>query len=270
MFRFCGRIFRWAAVGTLALVGLTALVGVNRVKTAFWSVRDNLRGSVDELVDSRIALRHELKKLQHDYPKRISELRVQLHEIDRDLVACERDRNVSQEVVTLCENDVALLRERIAAGSDGGSFVSVEFRSELLDQNEAVARASRIAETASAYRARVADLRQEDEMLRTERGRLKAELANLEQEYRAFQAEVGTLLREIDAVKRKEKLVALAERKRKENDDLFEDRASALERVKEKISRHRIELDERLRAARSFPAVDDYEARARLSLSRSE
>jgi chromosome segregation ATPase len=269
MFRFFGRITRWAAISALLLVGLVAVVGVTRVKTAFWSVRDHLRHNVDELVDSRVALRHELSKLQREYPRRIADLRCQLGEIDRDLVACSKDRRISEEVVTLAEADVELLRERLAATGVEGSYVSVEFRSELLDHERAVARASRIAETASSYRARLADLGQEGEMLTEERGRLHAELLNLEREYRSFNAEAGSLAREIESVKRKEKLVALAERKQRDHDDMFQDRASALARVKEKIDRRRIQLDERLKAARAYPSGNEYENRARLKVAAS-
>jgi len=270
MFRFLGRTFRWAAVGTLVLVGLVAVVGVTRVKTAYMSVREHLRENVDELVDSRVALRHEVKKLQREYPKRIADLRVQLSELERDQIACQRDRRVAQEVVTLAEADVELLRERIAAGeavAREGAFVSVEFRSELLDRDQAVARASRIAETASSYRAQLGDLTAENEMLSAERARLQAELAATEAEYRTFQAEVGSLMREIESVKRKEKLVALAERKKRDNEDLFQDQASALGRVREMIERRRIQLDERLKAARALPGGNEYEAKARLRLA---
>jgi len=270
MFRFLGRTFRWAAVGTLVLVGLVAVVGVTRVKTAYMSVREHLRENVDELVDSRVALRHEVKKLQREYPKRIADLKVQLRELERDQVACQRDRRVAQEVVTLAESDVELLRERIAAGEAvgrEGAFVSVEFRAELLDRDQAVARASRIAETASSYRAQLGDLTAENEMLSSERVRLQAELAATESEYRTFSAEVGSLLREIESVKRKEKLVALAERKRRDNEDLFQDQATALGRVREMIERRRIQLDERLKAARALPGGNEYEAKARLRLA---
>jgi chromosome segregation ATPase len=269
MFRFFGRMMRWAAISTLVVVGLVAVVGVTRVKTAFWSMREHLRHNVDELVDSRVALRHELAKLQKEYPARIADLKCQLREIDRDLAACEKDRRISEEVVTLCEADVELLRERLAENEEGGGYASVEFRSELLDHERAVARASRIAETASSYRARLGDLEQERRMLGEERGRLQTELLDLEREYRSFQAEAGSLAREIESVKRKEKLVALAEREQRDREDLFQDRATALARVKERIERRRIELDERLKAARTYPSGNEYETRARLKVAAS-
>ena len=72
--------------------------------------------------------------------------------------------------------------------------------------------------------------------------------------------------REVESIRRKEKLVALLERKRKDREDLFRDRAGALSEFKEKLEKRRIELDHRLRAARAHPVDDEYEARARLRL----
>jgi hypothetical protein len=104
-------------------------------------------------------------------------------------------------------------------------------------------------------------------MLLDERARVALEVAALEREYREFQSEVGSMLREIDALKRKEKLVDLSERREREREDLFSDRASALAAVKDRIERRKIELDERLRAHRAFRPGNEYESRARLRLT---
>jgi chromosome segregation ATPase len=271
MFRFVGRTLRWAAVGTLVAVGLVAVVGLGHVKAAYWTVREHLRDNMDEIVDSKIALRHELRKLERDYPKRIAELTSYVHRIDQDLLACDGDRRLSREVVTLCEADVSVLRERIASleSRPDGDYVTVEFRAEVLDRDAAIAKASRIVEKASSHRARLVDLDDEAQMLRSERARLVAELETLESEYRSFQSEAASLLREVESIKRKEKLVALLERRRQEHDDLFRDRAGSLALVKQKLTKKRVELDARIEAARTYSGEDEYEARARLSLAKS-
>ena len=56
------------------------------------------------------------------------------------------------------------------------------------------------------------------------------------------------------------------ERRQKDTDDIFADRASGLTVVKEKIERRKIQLDERLRALRGVRSGNEYEARARLRL----
>ena len=270
MFRFLGKTVRWAAIGTLVVVGLMAVIGVGHVKNAYWSVREHLRANVDDLVDSRIALRRDLRKLERAYPERIAQLESALLEIDRDFRVCQTDLRISREAVTIAENDVSLLRERLASAPADGGFVTVEFRSDVLDREAALARAGRIAEQAAHHRDRVTGLEDEAAMLRQERTRLAAELADLQREHRAFQAEARSLLREIESVKRKEKLAALIEGRRKERDDLFRDSAISLAAIKQKIERRRIELDTRLEAARAYEVADEYEARARLSLAERE
>lgn len=271
MFRFMGRAFRWGLTGLLVTVGLVAVVGLARVKTAYYSVRDHLRTNMDDLVDSRVALRHELGKLQKEYPERIADLRVELARADRDLAACLDDRRICEEVVLLAENDLDVLQQRIShAGNGDLGFVSIEFRSERLGPDEATRRAARIASTATSYRRRLGDLEGEADLLREERASLQNQLTEIQSEYRTFQAEASSLLREIDALQRKEKMVEIAERRAGRGDeDPFSDRSASLARVKEKIEARRIRLDEKLRAIRGFKSGDAYEAEARMKVHRT-
>jgi len=266
-------MFKWSMIGAIGLVGLVAVVGLTRVKTAYWSVRDHLRSNVDELVDTKVALHHEIRKLQKDYPARLGDLKIHIAEIDRDLREVSRDRRLCEEVVALCDSDVAVLEAKVArvsasTGTDSHAvLIPVEFRAEQMGQSEALTRAGRIAETAQDYRVRLQDLEQEEQILVDEKSRLGAELAEMEREYREFQAEVGGMMRDIESLNRKENLVKVAERRQRDREDIFTDRASGLAVVKEKIDRRKIQLDERLRGLRSFRSGNEYEARARLRLA---
>ena len=74
------------------------------------------------------------------------------------------------------------------------------------------------------------------------------------------------MLREIDSLKRKEKLVDLAEARRGDREDIFSDRASSLQAVKDRIDKRTIELDAKLKGMRSHRGGNEYEARARVRL----
>jgi hypothetical protein len=265
MFRFIGRLIRLSVLLLVAGGAFVALVGVHRVKSACVSIRDHLRSNVDGLVDARVALRHEVEDLSRDYPKRIAELRSHLDGIERDLSACERERRVSGEVVALCRGDVEVLRSGMAALPPGGGAFS--FRGDRLSLADAERRAARIAETASMHEKRSGDLDRETAMLSGERERLRAELAAVEEEFREFAVQAASLLREIDAVSRQEKLVTLAERRATREADPLSDRAASLAEVKARIDRRRTEMDVRLRALSSAATVGEYEARARLNLA---
>lgn len=269
MFRMLHGIFKWAVIGVVVIVVMGTLVGRDRVKNALLSVRDHLRSNVDDLVDTRVALRAEIRTLEKEYPERIADLRCQLAEVEKDIAGCGDDHRLCEEVVTLCDGDVAVLRGRLEArdaDADGLGEAVVEFRSERLPRSDALLRAGRIAETAESYRARLAELDRERQHLSRERLQLSTDLAETEREYRQFQAEIGTMLRELDSLKRKEELIARAERQRDAAGDSYSIRASALENIQTRIEKKKIELTERLDGYRSLRSGNEYEARARLNL----
>ncbi|MEN8150489.1 MAG: hypothetical protein ABFS86_11745 [Planctomycetota bacterium] len=270
MFRFTRSIIKWGVIGGLGIVGLTAIVGSTRVKTAFMSVRDHIRSNVDELVDTKVALQHEVDKLQKEYPKRIAEIRVQQRSVDRDLAQCERQLHESEEVVAVALGDLEVLRDRLDrtdADADGLGAPAIEFRARRLSRGAALDRAAEAADVAKSYEDRAIDLRNERKLLFDEKARLAGERAELTQEYAKFQAEVATIGRDIDSLERKEKLVALAERRRGEREDIFADRATSLTVLKDRIASRKIELEEKLKGMNSRAGSNEYEARARLRLT---
>ena len=158
MFRFMRSIMKWSVIGALGLTGLVALVGVGRVKAAYLSVREHVRSNMDDLVDTRVALKEEIDKLEKEYPKRLADLEMQLREIDRAVVANEDDTQLCREVVALCRSDRQTLTAKLAASdsdADGINTPVIEFRSERMVRGDALARAARIAETENQYSDRL-------------------------------------------------------------------------------------------------------------------
>jgi len=270
MFRFMRSIIKWGVVGGLGIVALVAIVGTTRLKTAFWSVRDHIRTNVDELVDTRVALQHEVEKLKNEYPKRIAEIRVQQRSVHRDIAMCEKQLHESEEVVAIARGDLEVLKSRldtVDADADGIESQPIEFRAERLTRGAALSRAAEAADVASSYEDRAIDLRKERKLLFDEKARLSSERAGLEEEYARFKAEVETIGRDIDSLERKEKLVKLAQRRRGEREDLFADRASSLNVLKDRLATKKIELEEQLKGLNSFGGANEYETRARLRLA---
>lgn len=269
MFRFMRGMIKWSVIGGLGLLGLVALVGVGRVKAAYVSVREHVRSNMDEMIDTRQALLTEMKKLQKEYPDRIAELRVQLREVDRAVGDNAKDTRLCREVVALCRSDREVLAAKLDANdrdADGISVPVIEFRSERLDRNDAVARASRILETERQYGDRLSDLTDETAVLRNEKAQIQAELEQTESEYRDFQMEYTALMREADSLERKEDLVDMAEARRGEREDIFSDRASSLQTLKDRMEKQKIKLDAKLQGLRTYRNGNEYETRARLRL----
>jgi chromosome segregation ATPase len=265
MFRFTGRLIRLSMLALLLGGAVVAVVGVRRVESAYLSVRDHLRANVDGMVDARVALRHEVENLSREYPRRIADLRGQLSDIDRDVAECEAQRRVSDEVVALCRGDLEVIGGAVAAlPAEGGA---IAFRGERLTRADAERRAARIGETTRAHAVRGEDLARELTLLEAERERIRSELATTEEEFRSFTAEAASMLREIDALGRQEKLVDLAERRAKTAADPLAERSASLAELKGRIERRRTELSERLNALGVIENGGEYEARARLQLA---
>jgi chromosome segregation ATPase len=267
MFRFMRSIIKWGVIGGLGVVALIAVVGTTRVKTAFWSVRDHIRSNMDELVDTRVALEHEVDKLKEEYPQRIAEIRIQQISVDRDIANCEKQLHLSEEAMAVALGDLEVLRERLDSTDADADGVTIQFRAARLSRGAALDRAADAADYAKSYEERAMDLRKERKLLYDEKTRLAAERASLEQEYARFQAEIETIGRDIDSLERKKKLVQLAERRRGESEDIFSDRASSLGVLKDRIARKKIELEEKLKGLNSFGGSNEYETRARMRIA---
>lgn len=267
MFRFMRGMVKWSVIGGLGLLGLVALIGPGRVKAAYTSVRDSVRSEVDGLVPTRQALLEEMQALEEEYPERIAELRMQLTEVDRAVVANADDVRLAREVIALCRSDREALTARIESiGGDAVNVPAIEFRSERFDREEALDRAARIARTEAQYSERLSDLTSETEILRSERARIAEEVAKTEKEFADFRMEYRSLLREVDSLERKEDLVQMAESRRKNLEDVYSERAGSLVALKDRMERKRIELDAKLSGFHSPREGGEYEARARLKL----
>jgi len=267
MFRFIRSIIKWGVIGGLGLTALVAVVGTTRVKTAFWSIRDHIRSNVDELVDQKIALEHEVQKLKREYPQRLAEIRMQQVSVDRDIAICEKQLHVSEEAGAVARGDLEVRQQRLGDTDADADGVTIQFRGARLTHDAALDRAADAADYAKSYEERAVDLRKERKLLYDEKARLVGERASLEQEYARFQVEIATIGRDIDSLERKEKLVALAERRRGDQEDIFSDRASSLNVLKDRISRRKIELEEQLKGLSAMSGTNEYETRARLRLA---
>ena len=161
-------IVKWTVIGALGTALLVGVVGMGRVKTALLTVQDHFRSNVDDLIDTRVALRHEVEKLKNEYPVRIAEIRIQLREIDRDLALCTSDVRKFEDMLALAESDSQVLRTRLETAdsdADGVNPTFVEFRAQRLDLGAAYTRAAEIAEKALTYQEHLSDLQTQQGLL---------------------------------------------------------------------------------------------------------
>jgi chromosome segregation ATPase len=208
-------ILRWGLVAALALGGLTLLVGKDRVAAGVSMIRGKAQSMVDRCVDDPIALRRQLEGLAGQYPDRIAEVRGEIAEVDHQLAQFTRDVEIATRVVAMTTEDLGQLKELVARAEDSAKAtarpVSIRFEGVKFDIEQAYTEARRINTVRGTYQDRIAHDNQQINFLAQQKGRLDEILNKLEAEYSTFQAQLWQLDRQIDAIERNDRLIALTE-----------------------------------------------------------
>ncbi|MBL1217048.1 MAG: hypothetical protein D8M59_06075 [Planctomycetes bacterium] len=210
-------LFRTALIGTLAVGGLTLIVGPQRMATGAAQARYTLVSWFDSNVEDPVIIRQQLKKLQEQYPERIRELRKALTAVDGDIAATQREIEVASKVVTMAKADLGTLAGLVdeaqvtLAADTGGRDVLVKFQGRHLSVEQAYARANRIKQAAVNYQDRQGQGEHELTLLQNQRKRLSDQLGKLESEYSAFQAQVWQIERQLAAIERDKELIEMME-----------------------------------------------------------
>jgi chromosome segregation ATPase len=210
-------ILRLGLIGGLVLGGATLLLGPERVACGLGIVRVKAQSMVDQVVnnDDPAAMRRHLENLADEYPDRIAEVQGELAEIEHQLGQFDRDIDVSQRVVALTSEDLGQMKALVvraqAANKGGTRRVSIRFEGTRFDLDEAYAEARRINQVRVTYQDRLASDEQQMEFLREQKARMTEILNKLEEDFTTYQAQLWQLDREIDAIERNERLIALTE-----------------------------------------------------------
>jgi chromosome segregation ATPase len=208
-------ILRWGLVAALALGGVTLLVGKERVAAGLAMVRGKAQAVVDRCVDDPVALRRQLEGLAGQYPDRISEVRGEIAEVDHQLAQFTRDVGIAQRVVAMTTDDLGQLKDLVARAEDSAKStarpVSIRFGGVKFDIEQAYSEARRINTVRGTYQDRIAHDNTQINFLTQQKDRLTEILNKLETEYSTFQAQLWQLDRQIDAIERNDRLIALTE-----------------------------------------------------------
>lgn len=251
---FFKTLVRVGLIGGIAL-GATAVVAHNnpRVGMLLKQAGSTVTSSIDSLVDDPIALRHQLAELQREYPERIAAVQGDLSELSNEIVAIERDRDISHRTVQLAQGQLEqlepLLRDAQEARSDAPSAViRVRFDNSSLPLDQAFTRAAQLKSTANAYTTRALEATQSLEVLSQQSERLADLLAQLETEYAEFQAQIAQLDSQIAAIERNERLIDMVEERENaiRKYDKFE--TISLQQVTSRMAKIRGEQEARLRS----------------------
>jgi predicted RNase H-like nuclease (RuvC/YqgF family) len=268
-------IVRYAVIA--GLVGGTAalVAGPDRLSALFTQAQGNINAAIDSQIDDPVALRQQMKSLAGEYPERIADVKADLAELRQQTAQLEREREVSERVVSLAEADFEQIKGLIERGetalaeghgSGEARTVRVVFNNEPLDLKDAYARASRIQQVHGAYATRVSDIDRDMGYLQQQEQRLVALLGQLETEHAEFQTQMWALDRQVDQISRNDRLIELMEKRQATIESNSRYSASSLDQIAGRFADIRARQEAKLETLGTSTTTSNYEDRAKFDL----
>lgn len=259
------------------LVGGTAalVAGPDRLGALFESAQNKVNQTIDEHIDDPVAMRHQMRALAADYPNRIAQVRADLAELRQQKAQLERERDVSQRVVSLANADFDQIRTlidraeatRASLSPDAGaSVVRVVFNDESINIKDAYQRANKIRQVNAAYASRCSEIERDLGYLAQQEDRLAKLAEQLETEHTEFQSQMWTLDRQVDQISRNDRLIDLMEKRQRTIDQQSRYQAGSLDQLAARFADIRAKQEARLDALGSNTVTDNYEDRAKFDL----
>lgn len=249
------------AGGTAAVVAEAARPG--SVGAIFHQATGAVGRLIDHNIDDPVALRAQIRALEADYPKKISEVRADLNEVREQIDRLDRERRVSDKVVQLTAADLDLIdtgltRARAVVDANQGAVVRISFDERRLSMHDAMARRSQIAQTRQVYQNRVGEIDTELGFLAEQEAQLADLLTRLETEHAEFQAQLFQLDAQIDSIARNDRLIAMMEARQKTIDEHSRYQSHSLEQLQGRLSRVRGEQQARIAQITRSESARDY------------
>lgn len=222
---------------------------------------------IDRNIDDPAAMRAQIRDLEAEYPKKIAEVRADLHEVRDQMSQLEREREVSAKVVQLTANDLHLIetglqRAQAAQAANSGAIVRISFNESRMSTNDALSKRSEIAQTKAVYQTRVGEVETEIGFLADQEAQLADLLTRLETEQAEFQAQLFQLDAQIDSIARNDRLIEMMEDRQATIDEHNRYQAHSLDQLQTRLNRVRTEQTARIAGISRTDKVRDYVAEA--------
>jgi hypothetical protein len=276
-------LVRYAVIA--GLVGGTAalVAGPDRLSALCTQARNSINGVLDKAIDDPIALRAQMKQLEGEYPERIAEVRGDLAELREQRSQLQRERAVSERVVTLADADMSQMQALIGkAQSAQSSFtlasdtglrspgstpiVRVVFNGESMDMKEAHAKSIKIGQVKVAYASRLSEIDRDLGYLAQQESRLAQLSGQLETEHQEFQAQLWQMDRQVDSIARNERLIGMMEKRQETLDEQGRYNANSLEQLSSRFADIRAKQEAKLEVLGTSSNALNYEDRAKIDL----
>lgn len=271
-------VIRFGVIGALIVGAGLAIAGGPRVRAVVNQARDNINVNIDRVITDPVALRAQLRDLEGQYPKRISEVRSDLVELREQMAQLTREQEVNERVVALADDDLSKLNNALAQAEEA-SFVQVAsdgepkhivicFKSDRLSVEDAYGRANEITNTRNAYASRADDIDRDLGYLSQQEDRLVGLLGKLETERQTFQTQLWELDRKVDAVARNDRMIDIMEKRQKTIDEQSRYRAGSLDQITSRLADIKAKQEAKLAALSSDHNRVNYEDVAKSQIDR--
>lgn len=275
---FCRKLIRTFVVGGLGLGvtgGALALVaGPERAATLVTHVQERVQHGIDAHIDDPTALRSQLRRLEADYPERISELAGDLAELDEQISQLQREKAIAERVVELAGADLHQLEEQLAQARPQGGVALASSRVRGMESDyaydRALQRASQLRQTKQVYASRAGDADRDLGFLEIQGERMRETMAQLENEHAQFQSQLWQIERQVDAIARNERLIEMMEERQQQLDEHNRYEAASLDHLTGRLSEIRTRQEAQLELLAKSQDQTSYEDLARLQLENGQ
>ena len=278
MFGFIKKTFKVTFISAVLLglagAGAYAFMGEHRSHAVVHELRDNVLDAIDEQITDPEALRSQLREMEEEYPKRISQVQKDLAELDQEVRQLTKESTVSTRVVALVDEDIEALETQLASYVDGNNgrtrLASIVVDDHSYTPERARLRLTQMRNTRLAHANRAADARHDLVYLQEQAGRLEELKHKLEAERAEFQAQIIALTRRIEAIARNDRLIGLLEKRNRTIEECSRYEAVSLDQITGRLEAIQSQQEAELDILASAERATDYESMARLQIANEE
>ncbi len=262
-----------AILGGLA-IGTTLVAGPHHTRHVVDKIRTNVQATLDEVKDNPVALRAQLQRLEAEYPKRIRAVQKDLGELQVEARRLRWEQAVSERVVEMAQRDLqALTLNGTPKGQAANLALSrtVGFPREsgntiVVTTKSGAAAAQRLEGLAAQHAQNAQDAARDLGYIEKEIERFENLLVELETERAQYHAQLQHLNRQVDSIRRNERLLAMLRERQGllENASRFE--SHSLDQITGRLAGIRSQQEAELELLAGSELEVDYEGRAKAEL----
>jgi len=262
-------LFKLAVITAITFTIALNVVGSDRTGAVIHDVQAKISQAIDNSLDDPVALRRELRKLDQEYPARISKVRKDLAGLTTDITLLEREAAISGRVVELANEDLAQLNPAMKEATSRATveprahIVAFVLNDELYTLKNASRRQRQIVNTRDAHAGRASEATQQLAFLRQQESQFREVLQQLEAEQVQFRTQLDQLNRQVDSIQRNARLIDLLDKRRRTLEECSTYDVASLDQLTGKLGQILTEQSVELDLLTTVESQKDYEDTAR-------